>query len=158
MPYCYHWKPTNLTLTTVSKWAVVVLIINLPNTSNFLRRYILTNRGENDASTKPELRTSAKHNPWAMIRGQAGFFWDAPFARNSRFAVFSRLPRVFLAFASLLLLPPWNTQKIKPILKAKVAPLALKIWHIFMVSETRLVMLLPLKTKLVGSPWQHYQI
>ena len=154
MPYCYHWKPTNLTLTTVSKWAVVVLIINLPNTSNFLRRYILTNRGENDASTKPELRTSAKHNPWAMIADKRDFFEMLP----SHATRASRSSHVCLAFSSLLLLPPWNTQKIKPILKAKVAPLALKIWHIFMVSETQLVMLLPLKTKLVGSPWQHYQI
>ena len=58
------------------------------------------NRGENDASTKPELRASAEQLEQCYA-DKRDFLEMLPstFARNSRFALFSRLPRVFLAFA-----------------------------------------------------------
>ena len=69
------------------------------------------------------------------MRTSGIFFRDALLASNSRFALTSRLPRVFLAFASLLSLPPKIPKKIMPIVQNR----GILVYNICLISINILV-------------------
>ena len=87
------------------------------------------NRVEKDASAEPELGADAKQFEQ----------YYAQFAFTS----------CFLHFCLAFVFAPLKYTKITRILQNRVV-LALNIWRVFMISETRLVILLPLETKLVA--------